>query len=79
MCAPSHSCHAFCDVDNKTSMLKRENVDFVLFSQVGWEVPDGVALRVCAPSHSCHAFCDVDDKTFMLKTENVDFVLFFHR
>ena len=31
VCAPSHSCHAFCDVDDKTSMLKTKSVDFILF------------------------------------------------
>ena len=35
-------------VDDRTSMLRgknKKNVDFVLFfSQVGWEVPDGVAI-----------------------------------
>ena len=80
VCAASHSCHAVCDVGDETSMLKRKNVDSGLFfSQVGWDPPDGVTLRVCAPSHSCHAFCDVDDKTSMLKRKKVDFVLFFHR
>ena len=30
-CAASHSCHAFCDVDDMTSMLKGKNIDSVLF------------------------------------------------
>ena len=47
--APSHFCHAFCDVDDKTSMLKTKNVDFVLWFHRKDGTPLMGLLSECAP------------------------------
>ena len=45
VCAASHSGHAFCDVDDNTSMLRGKSADCAsLFLQVGRNVPDPAAI-----------------------------------
>ena len=44
VCAASHSCHTFCDVGNKTSMLRRNRLISYSFSKLKWDPPDGTAI-----------------------------------
>ena len=79
VCAPSHSCHAFCDVDDKTSMLKRETLMSYCFFTGRMGPPEWSNYQSVRPVPLLPCILLRGKQNVHVETKNVDFILFFHR